>query len=62
MDAELVSLVSDIVVGLCAIAVAIVAVFGLRTWRKELKKKSIQPKMTIFSNALMKLQTNWVPP
>ena len=36
MDAELVSLVSDIVVGLCAIAVAIVAVFGLRTWRKEL--------------------------
>ena len=40
MDAELVSLVSDIVVGLCAVVVAVVAFFGLRTWRKELTGKA----------------------
>jgi len=40
MDAELVSLVSDIVVGLCVVVVAVVAFFGLRTWRKELTGKA----------------------
>lgn len=40
MDAELVSLVSDIVIGVSAVVVAVVAFFGLRTWRKELAGKA----------------------
>jgi chromate transport protein ChrA len=40
MDANTVSMISDIVVGFSALVVAIVAFFGLRTWRKELTGKA----------------------
>ena len=40
MNAELASFVSDIVIGACAIGVAVIAFFGLRTWRKELAGKA----------------------
>ena len=34
------ALISDIVVGMSAVTVAVVAFFGLRTWRKELTGKA----------------------
>jgi len=40
MDAEMVSLISDIVVGASAIGVAVIAFFGLQTWRRELTGKA----------------------
>jgi hypothetical protein len=40
MDAETVSLISDIVVGVSALGVAIIAFFGLQTWRRELTGKA----------------------
>ena len=41
MDAEMVSLISDIIVGASALGVALIAFFGLyRTWRKELTGKA----------------------
>ena len=40
MDSELVSLISNIVVGVSALGVAVIAFFGLRTWRKELTGKA----------------------
>lgn len=40
MDAELVSVGSDILIALSAVAVAIVAFKGLATWRKELTGKA----------------------
>jgi hypothetical protein len=43
MDAQtvsLVSLISDIVVGVSALGVAVIACFGLQTWRKELTGKA----------------------
>lgn len=40
MDAGLVSLVSDIVVGLSAVVIAIVGVYGVRSWRAELAGKA----------------------
>ncbi len=40
MDAQLVSTASDIAVGISALIVAIVAFFGVRTWRKELTGKA----------------------
>jgi hypothetical protein len=40
MDAEMVSLISDIVVGVSALGVAVIAFFGLRTWRRELTGKA----------------------
>ena len=40
MDTELVSLVSDIVIGLSAIIVAIMAFVGINKWRKELTGKA----------------------
>jgi hypothetical protein len=40
MDAELVSLISDIAIGASAIFVAVMAFLGLRTWRKELTGKA----------------------
>jgi len=36
MDAELVSLASDIAIFATAVVVALVGIFGLRTWKKEL--------------------------
>lgn len=36
----MVSLISDIVIGVCAVIVAIVAFWGLRTWRRELTGKA----------------------
>ncbi len=50
MDAELVSLVSDIVLGLCAVVVAVVAFFGLRTWREELTGKA---KFKVARNVML---------
>jgi len=40
MDAELVSIASDIAVGISALIVAGVAFFGVRRWRKELTGKA----------------------
>jgi len=40
MDAELVSIASDIAIGVSALIVAGVAFFGLRTWRRELTGKA----------------------
>ncbi len=40
MDAELVSIASDIAVGVAALIVAGVAFFGVRRWRKELTGKA----------------------
>jgi hypothetical protein len=40
MDAELVSLLSDIAIGVSAAIVASLAAFGLRTWRRELTGKA----------------------
>jgi len=40
MDAELVSLSSDIAIGVAAVVAAAVGVFGLCTWRKELTGKA----------------------
>lgn len=40
MDAELVSIASDIAVGVSALTVAGVAFFGVRRWRKELTGKA----------------------
>ena len=40
MDANLVSIVSDIVIGVSAIIVAGVALYGLHTWREELTGKA----------------------
>lgn len=40
MDAEQVSIISDIVIGLSAVFVAIVAFYGLQTWRRELTGKA----------------------
>ena len=40
MDAETVSLISDIVVGISAFGVAVIAFLGLQTWRKELTGKA----------------------
>ena len=39
-EAEMVSLISDIVVGASAVGVAVIAFFGLRIWRKELTGKA----------------------
>jgi len=36
MDAAAISMISDIVIGVCALFVAIIAFLGLQTWRKEL--------------------------
>jgi len=36
MNAAAISMMSDIVIGVCALVVAIIAFLGLRTWRKEL--------------------------
>lgn len=40
MSAELVSFVSDIVIGVSALGVAVIALFGLQAWRKELTGKA----------------------
>lgn len=50
MDAEMVSLISDIVVGVSAFGVAVIAFFGLRTWRKELTGKA---KFTLAHDAML---------
>jgi len=50
MDAELISLVRDIVVGVSALVVAIIAFLGLRTWRKELTGKA---KFDIARNVML---------
>ena len=50
MDAELVSLISDIAIGVSAIFVAFMAFFGLRTWRKELTGKA---KFTLARDVML---------
>jgi len=50
MDAELISLLSDIAIGVSAVAVASVGVFGLRTWRKELTGKA---KFDVARNVML---------
>lgn len=50
MDAELVSLLSDIAIGVAAVVVAAVSVFGLRTWRKELTGKA---KFNVARNVML---------
>jgi len=50
MDAELVSIASDIAIGVSALIVAGVAFFGVRTWRKELTGKA---KFDIARNVLL---------
>ena len=62
MYVEPVSIASDIAIGVSALAVAIVAFFGLRTWRKELTGKA---KFDIARNVILlgsKLRANfeWV--
>jgi len=55
MDAEQISLISDIVVGVSAVFVAGVAFFGLQTWRKELTGKAkfeIARNTTLLSSRL----------
>jgi len=59
VDAELVSLVSDIALGISAVVVAVVAFFGLRTWRKELTGKA---KFDVARNVMLlgfKLRENF---
>jgi len=50
MDAELVSLLSDIAIGVSAVIVASLAVFGLRTWRRELTGKA---KFDVARNVML---------
>jgi len=50
MDAELVSIASDIAVGVSALIVAGVAFFGVRRWRKELTGKA---KFDVARNVML---------
>lgn len=50
MDAELVSLVSDIAIGVAAVIVAAVGLVGLRTWRKELTGRA---KFKVSRNVML---------
>lgn len=50
MDGELVSLLCDIAIGVAAVVVAFVGVFGLRTWRKELTGKA---KFDVTRNVML---------
>lgn len=50
MEAELVSLLSDIAIGVAAVVVAVVGVFGLCTWRKELTGKA---KFNVARNVML---------
>jgi len=56
MDANTVSMISDIVVGFSALVVAVLAFLGLRTWRNELTGKA---KYEIARN-IMKLGLKFV--
>jgi len=59
MSAETVSLISDIVVGISALGVAVIAFFGLRTWRRELTGKA---KFTIARDLMLlgfKIKSNF---
>jgi len=50
MDVELVSLTSHIAIGVSAVVVAVIAFFGLRTWRKELTGKA---KFEVARNVML---------
>jgi len=50
MGAELVSLVSDIAIGVAAVIVAAVSIFGLCTWRKELTGRA---KFEVSRNVML---------
>ena len=50
MNVNLISLTSDIVVGVSAIALAVAALYGLHTWRKELTGKA---RFEVARNAML---------
>jgi hypothetical protein len=50
MDAELVSLVSDIAIGVAAAIVAVVGLVGLRTWKEELTGRA---KFEVSRNVML---------
>jgi hypothetical protein len=61
MDAETVSLISDIVVGVSALGVAVIAFFGLQTWRRELtgKAKFALARDLILTGLKLKAHFEW---
>ncbi len=61
MDGELVSIASDITIGVSALVVAIVAFCGLRTWRRELTGKAkFEVARNVMSSSLrLRDQFKW---